>query len=200
MTEESKDWSTAQMTPRARQHYEKRFLPDYIDYVGKVKEQPLTLLVWGPGELSGGAYEKSMYQKRVQIKGMLLERGFAAVFSEDVEADYPVTGLSSKAKEILQALSADLVVVLQSSFGSTAEVHDVAEFIRDIGPKMMIFVNQNITGGYSYSGALRELDTLYRNVHPFDYPKDVEECHLATKVIERAEVMRHAKWRMMNLK
>jgi hypothetical protein len=193
--EKTRDWSIVDMTPRAREHYEKRFIAKYKRYINQVNQTPLTLLVWGPGE-SGG----DLYAKRLQIRALLRERGFAAVFSEEIEKDYPVSGLSSKAKEILQACSADLIVVLQCSFGSTAEVHDFASFVRDIGHKMMIFVNREIENGYSYTGALTELNLEYGNVHLFDYPKDVEECHLATMVIDRAEALRHAQWRRKHLR
>lgn len=193
MPDKPKDWSTVPMTRRARQHYEKQFLTKYKRYIKQVNNTPLTLLIWGPGE-SGGA----LYQKRLQIRGMLRKLGFAAVFSEEVEKKHPIPGLSSKAKELLQACSADLIVVLQSSPGSIAEVHDFAGLV-DIGSKMMIFVNEEFEAGYSYAGALTELKTEYGNVHMFKYPRDIEQCYLAGKVIERAQVMRHAQWRRRHL-
>src|SRR2546425_12452927 len=103
MLDKEKEWSTVAMSARARSHYEKRFLSKYQRYLKQVSETPLTLLIWGPGP-SGG----DLYEKRLQIRGQLRERGFAAIFSEEVEADCPVPGLSWKAKELLQALSADV--------------------------------------------------------------------------------------------
>jgi hypothetical protein len=129
MEDITRDWSTVDMKPRAREHYEKRFLPKYKRYINQVNETPLTLLVWGPGK-SGG----DLYSKRLQIRGLLRERGFAAVFSEEIEKDCPVPGFSSKARELLQACSADLIVVLHCSFGSVAEVHDFVTFTPRLGP------------------------------------------------------------------
>jgi hypothetical protein len=188
------DWSAVAMTPRARAHYEK-FLQKYQRYLKRVNEIPLTALVWGPGT-SGG----DLYEKRLQIRGRLREVGVAAVFSEEIDSDSPVTDCSSKARELLQALSADMIVVVQSSPGSIAEAHDFAGFIKDLGPKMMIFIDKRAEHGYSYTGALAELKGHYGNVHCFEYPKDIEECHLTTSVLEKVSLLRHTKWRQAKVK
>jgi hypothetical protein len=65
---------------------------------------------------------------------------------------------------------------------------------------MMIFISKDLEGGYSWGGALKELNLQYGNVHTFDYPRDVQECHLSGKVIERAEALRHALWQRKHLK
>jgi hypothetical protein len=191
---DEQDWSSVEMTPRARQRYD-RFLAQYRRYLKKVQEFPLALLVWGPGP-SGG----DLYRKRLEIRAQLRDRGFAAVFSEEVERDCPVPDMSLRVKELLQLCSADLVVVIQASFGSVAEVHDFASLGQAIGGKLMIFIDSTVVGGYSSLGALRELGLQFGNVHYFEYPKDVVECHLSRKVIERAEALRHAAWQRKNLK
>lgn len=195
MASEKEHWSKVAMNARAREHYEKSFLPRYKRYLDQVSQTPLTLLVWGPGPAGG-----DLYSKRLQIRAKLRERGFTAVFSEEIEKDCPFPNISLKAKELLQALAADLIIVLQSSFGSTAEVHDFAGFLEDIGRKMMIFVNKELESGYSFGGALKELALQCGNVHSFTYPRDVQECHLTSMVLERAEALRHAQWRRKHVK
>ena len=181
----------AAMTPKAREYYENHFAPKYKKFQQAVREVPLTILIWGPGE-SGG----QLFQKRLQIRSLLRHEGYAAVFSEEIDNDFPTTEkLSSKAKEFMQALSADFIVVMQASPGSTAEVHDFANFLGLIGPKMLIFLDSAHSDGYSYTGALQELKTLFANVTLFKYPEDVDECRLATAVLEKAAVLRIAKWR-----
>jgi len=86
-------------------------------------------------------------------------------------------------------------MILQSSAGSIAEVHDFAGFIRDLGSKMFIFIDSRHVSGYSYTGALQELKTLYNNVQTYEYPKDIHECHLIAAVEERLRILRWAKWR-----
>jgi hypothetical protein len=97
-------------------------------------------------------------------------------------------------------LFSDLIVVLQCSFGSAAEVHDFAGFLRDVGRKMMVFISRDLENGYSWGGALKEMRLQYGNVHSFAYPKDVEDCRLSAMVIERAESLRHAVWQQRHLK
>lgn len=65
---------------------------------------------------------------------------------------------------------------------------------------LMVFINCEARQGYSYSGALTELQTQYGNVFTFEYPKDIVECHLLTKVLERAQVLRHAEWRRKHVR
>jgi hypothetical protein len=183
--------SEIEMTPRARAYYENHFAPQYKKFQQEVRNTPLSILIWGPGE-SGGP----LFQKRVQIRSLLRNEGHAAVFSEDVDKDFPAAEeFSSKTKEFMQAASADFVVVLQASIGSTAEVHDFANYLNLIGPKMLIFLDSQHISGYSYTGALKELNTLYGNVTLYKYPEDIDECHLATSVLEKAAVLRMAKWR-----
>jgi hypothetical protein len=196
MVDDHEDLSNVGMSTRAREHYERDFLPRYRAFLQEVDETPLTVLVWGPGQ-SGG----DLYEKRRQIRGRLRVSGVAAVFSEEIDQDCPdTTDASSKGRELLQALSADLIVILQSSPGSTAEAHDFGAFIEDVGRKMLIFIDERAKGGYSFTGALRELNDSFHNVHTFQYPKDIEECHLTAAVLRRVRVLRHAKWRRERVK
>jgi hypothetical protein len=62
---------------------------------------------------------------------------------------------------------------------------------------MLVFIDKACEHGFSYEGALRELRVLYGNVRTFAFPEDIDECNLLTDVIERVEVLQHAKWRRM---
>jgi hypothetical protein len=178
------------MGQRAREYYEKAFLPKYKELEAEVRRTPLAVLVWGPG-LS----DSDLYKKRLQIRAVLRSEGYAAVFSEEIDADSGDLGNSAKARELLQALAADFIVVIHGSPGSVAEVHDFAGFIGDLGRKMLIFIDSQHVGGYSYTGALKELQTVYNNVHTYRYPEDIEQCHLIAAVRSRLTVLRWAKWR-----
>jgi hypothetical protein len=180
------------MSPRAREYFLREFASKYAALQSKAESEPLSVLIWGPGE-SGG----DLYEKRCSIRALLLEQGYAAVFSEEVDSELPARpGMSSKIRELLQAVAADFVVVFQSSPGSIAEVHDFANVLNGMGAKMLVFIDSRYTTGYSYTGALQELATLYKNVEPYKYPEDIVECHLSSAVTSRLRVLRWAKWHM----
>ncbi len=178
------------MTSDARAFYEGTFLPRYTEMLRQVLQTPLTVLIWGPGKGGG-----DLYSKRLQIRGQLRESGITAIFSEEVEVANPFSSYSAKALELCQALAADFIVVLQSSIGSTAEVHDFSQFVADVGRKMLIFIDSRAKDGYSYTGALQELTMLYNNVETYEYPRDIHECHLLAKVEGKIKVLQFAKWR-----
>lgn len=186
-----RDWATVAMSAVARDYYERTFLPSYERLARTVEAIPLAVLVWGPGPSSGG----DLYHKRLQIRAQLREAGVAAVFSEEIDQAMPEVVGSAKARELLQAVTADLIVVIQGSAGSIAEVHDMSAFPRDIGSKMLIFVDKRAMTGYSFSGALCELRDLYGNVEVYTYPDDIVQCHLSGAVHRKVTVLRHAKWR-----
>ena len=156
----------------------------------EVAETPLTILVWGPGPQGG-----DLYNKRLQIRGQLRSIGIAALFSEEINVVGNYPELSAKANEMCQALAADFIIVIQSSPGSTAEVHDFAGFIEDIGRKMLIFIDERAQDGYSFTGALRELKVRYNCVETFSYPKDIEECNLMQAVQDKVRMLQLTKWR-----
>ena len=182
--------SPVPLSPRAQAHFNAVFAPAMQRLQKQVEETPLAILVWGPGASAG-----DLYAKRAQIRDELRRHGHAAFFSEDLEGMTP-TAPSQKGIEFLQAQASDLIVVMQASYGSVAEVHDFASF-RVINFKMMIFIDEKATDGYSYRGALTELKTLYGNVETYKYPDDITQCHLLTKVLGKVSVMQMVKYRDM---
>lgn len=178
------------LSPRAKAYFEQVFKPQYEKLQQAVQQTPLAILVWGPGASAG-----DLYQKRVQIRDELRRRGHAAFFSEELEGMAPQS-MSQKGIEFLQAQAADLIVVMQASYGSVAEVHDFAEH-RVINFKMLIFIDEKAQDGYSYRGALQELKTLYNNVETYKYPEDIRECKLLTKVLAKVNVLQMVKYRAL---
>ena len=176
------------LSPRAKEYFNTVFKLKYEQLQQAVKQTPLAILVWGPGASAG-----DLYQKRLQIRDELRRRGHAALFSEELEDSAP-TSLSQKGIEFLQAQAADLIVVMQASYGSVAEVHDFAEH-RVINFKLLIFIDERATDGYSYHGALSELKALYNNIETYKYPDDITQCHLLTKVLEKVNVLQMVKYR-----
>ena len=178
------------LSPRAQEYFTQVFKPQYEKLQQAVQQTPLAILVWGPGASAG-----DLYQKRLQIRDELRRRGHAAFCSEDLEGPAPAS-MSQKGIEFLQAQASDLIVIMQASYGSVAEVHDFAEH-RVINFKMLIFIDEKAVDGYSYRGALQELKTLYNNVETYKYPDDIRDCHLLTKVLEKVNVLQMVKYRAL---
>lgn len=176
------------LAPRAKEYYEFVFKQRLAAMQAAVAQTPLAILVWGPGPS-----QKELYAKRVQIRDELRRRGHAAFFSEDLESEKPAH-YSQKAIEFLEASAADLVVVLQVSYGSIAEVHDFSDY-RVINAKLLIFISDQATDGYSYQGALNELKLIYNNVEAFHIPDDLVSCRLKAMVLEKVSVLQILKWR-----
>jgi hypothetical protein len=178
------------LSSEAQEYYNQWFAPRYDELQRRILQIPLLVLVWGPGP-NGGI----LYQKRVQILNQLRRLGHAAVFSEEVDNTTPNLNLPSDMRELLQAELADFIIVLQSSPGSTAEVHDFGRLVK-VAHKMLIFVDEHHITGYSYAGLLTELRELYSNVITFKHD-EIEQCFLLGKVLERVRVLQYAKfWQM----
>lgn len=181
-------WDSAGMSPQAKAHFDK-YVRWIKDDMSDIETTPLVILVWGPGE-SGG----DIFQKRVQIRQMLRERGDVALFSEELDEACKGFAGSSRAKELIQAHRADFIIVLYSSPGSIAEVHDFGGFLKVLGTKMLVFVDSRHINGYGYTGLLSELKAEFNNVHHYKYPEDIAECHLMAAVDEKLGRLRIAKW------
>ncbi len=179
---------SAPLSPAARAYFEQIFKPGLTAMQAEVARTPLIILVWGPGPGN-----PALYNKRVQIRDELRRCGHAAFFSEDLQ-DFKPDTYSQKAIEFLQARNADFIVVMQVSYGSVAEVHDFSDD-GVIARKMLIFISDKNTDGYSYQGALSELKALYNNVETFREPDDIQSCRLKTRVFEKVNVLQMVKWR-----
>lgn len=171
-------------TPEAQRLYEEVFLPRYERILKEIDQTCLHILVWGPGRGGG-----KLYEKRVKICNKLRELGHDALFSEDLPS---LPEKSQKVVELAQAQAADFIIVIEASHGSVGEVHDFAAY-DDIIPKMLIFIDVQVTGGYNYR-ILGPYKTLYNNVETFRYPEDIDECHLLTKILERVKALQQTKW------
>ena len=178
------------MTAKAREFYENEFLPQCQRLFNEISQTPLSILIWGPGPDGS-----DIYDKRLQIRDYLRRRGHAASFSEEINIETSA-GASASARilELCQAVCADFIIVIQSSPGSIAEVHDVGEFPK-VGSKMLIFIDLRARDGYSYTGLLAELKTLYNNVETYSYPKDIQECFLLGAVERKVQALQAAKWK-----
>lgn len=181
------DW-TENLSPAARKYYE-RFIRNCEKRRNQVRSVPLIVLIWGPGDSA----LPRLYRKRTEIRDTLRDMDCPALFSEELQALSGPDRLSARAEELIQAVDADLIVLIYGSFGSVAEFHDFSPF-RKIASKMLVFIDSKHVEGYGFQGALKEFSHLYRSVEVFEYPKDIEQCNLRTAILGRVDTLRVAKW------
>lgn len=139
------------------------------------------VLIWGPSATGG-----EMYQKRLELKKKLQQLGHTVHFSEDVCTPDVLarTGLNLTVAELIQAERYDYIVCLMTSPGSIGEVHDFAR-VKRIAARMMICVDRRHQGGYSGRGVLRVFEGYNGKIDWFDYPGDIRDCGLASRVIDQ---------------
>src|SRR5271157_1019758 len=183
---ESVDWGSVDMSPEAKRHYEKyvRWLRE--DFA-EADATSLVILVWGPGAGAGS----DVFRKREEIRGRLRQRGDTALFSEDLDEVCREFSESARVRELFQAYRADFVIVLYRSPGSIAEVHDIA---KALASKILVFIDSRHVEGYGFTGLLREMKASANNVETFEYPRDIQECHLMAAIEKKLKKLRVAKW------
>lgn len=147
------------------------------------RQTRLTIVVLGPGE-SGG----DIYEKRCALRDALVGRGHEAYFLEDVLTPEVLTasGLNLSVAEYMIAMQADYVVCLMTSPGAIGEVHEFAGK-RDLACKMMVCIDNRHQDGYSAHGILRVFEGLHGRIDWFEYPADIRDCHLSTRVMNQIQ-------------
>lgn len=146
-------------------------------------KKPLIVLIFGPGS-SGG----DIYKKREEIRDKIRELGHIAYFGEEycTPEKLVANGLNLEVAEYLLAKKCDYIICLMASPGSIGEVHDFAKY-PEIATKMMICIDKQHSEGYSALGTLRIFQGYNGKIDWFEYPKDIIECHLKTRVVYQIE-------------
>jgi hypothetical protein len=155
----------------------------------------LNVLIWGPSES-----DSQLYQKRLEIKLRIDSLGHRACFPESfLPNDLPgIRGLNLKITEYLQCQTFDYIICLMVSPGSIAEVHDFANK-RDLACKMMVCIDQAHSTGYSSHGALQIFEGFNGRLDWFHNPIDLQDCHLATRILTQIEKTSDAKtWELLD--
>ena len=154
-------------------------------------KKPLNVLILGPGSLGG-----DIYKKREEIRDQIIELGHFAYFAEEycTPEKLAANGLNLTVAEYLLAKKCDYIICLMASPGSIGEVHDFAKN-QEIAIKMMICIDSHHSEGYSAHGTLRIFQGYNGKIDWFEYPKDIIECHLKTRVVYQIEsVAQRIQW------
>ncbi len=170
-------------TPEAQQMREV-FIIHYKAELDKIRRTPLDILVWGPGQTSGGPVR----QKRIQIRDELLKHGHNAMFSEELEelgGDLPL-----KLQELAQARLAHMIItLLEDAPGALGETHDFTG-LPDVAWRFYLLVPNKYQDGYSARGAVFILSNLFNCVYWYG-EGEIESCSVLTNVLRRVELVQH---------
>jgi hypothetical protein len=149
----------------------------------------LRTLIWGPGQQGS-----SLYIKRHEIRDVLHKLGHTADFSEEIWRPQALSqsGLNLSVADLLHAKTYDYIVCLMSSIGSISEIHELAKSPK-LAHKMLICVDSDYREGNRIGGVLRVFEGHHGKLDWFDNPSDLEECHLATRVIDQVCKVAEAK-------
>lgn len=177
---------------RAQRYHDEIYHPRRQEYLKQIQAITFSILVWGPGKEP----DRLLYKKRVEILNQLRAYGQDAFFSEEESPEMPEDDFpSAKAKEFVQGLAADLIVLLRCSYGSTAELHDFAD-CAELAGRMLVFLDRDTYGAYSTRGAAQELGEMHRAIRAFSHPYDLKSCKIAESVLYHVKLMQHLKYRM----
>lgn len=155
----------------------------------------LRILVFGPAATNPSSAERvqALRQKRVDIRQALVDAGHVAVFPEDiVEPGLPPPVNNPVLQEMLLLKEYDYVVVLVESPGSNVELGMITSTKRFAEKSHLLIASEYGTG--LARSACQLCETLGGAVSEFEYPRDITECHLLSKVLNRVATLQLARF------
>ena len=145
----------------------------------------LNILVFGPqvSPLALDLRTQALQKKRIEIRDCLTTAGHSAKFAEElVDPGLPGPHGNICLQEMLIMQEYDVIVTLVESPGSVAEATIISQNPK-LSRKALLFMDRSFQGGFAASAcALAELQGA--NFSLYDHPKDLDECHLLTKVVD----------------
>lgn len=164
-------------SPEAQKYHQQVFLPRIEEVRKTVESIALTILVWGPGE------SHELYPLRIEMINALRKANFDAETSENLVGETDVW--SDRSQEMMQALAADLIVILCVSPGAIAEMADFSNR-REIARKMIVFLDEKHKAGYVSSGPARDLSVV-GHVHWYTSHDDLYSGKLIRVALHHAK-------------
>lgn len=144
-------------------------------------------MLWGPRLRS-----RDWTRQRQFIREELEKHGHTVFFSEQL--GLPTTPGSKKGVEFLQSETADLIVVVQTSYGAVGAVHHFVEY-RVVDSKMLLFIDEAAPDHHLYERALADLKEHYDNVETYKKAKDTHQTELLKKILDKIHVVQMVKYR-----
>lgn len=154
----------------------------------------LNILVFGPQTAtpSSDARTQKLQKKRVEIKEHLEKLGHTAKFAEELVD--PALPESFLVQEHVIMHEYDLIVTLVESPGSIVETTLIATHPR-LANKAALFMDKDFTHGLP-ADTCRSAAMIGAFYQEYQYPDDLEKCHLLGFVDDRVSKMRLIKFLM----
>jgi hypothetical protein len=178
--------SKAFTSSRTSEFYTKFFKPRYEAWQDSVRHTPLVVMIWGPRQRT-----QIWIEQRRQIQESLRRLGHTVFFSEQLGV--PIQALTQKGVEFLQSETADVILVLQSTYGVVGAVQHFAES-RVIAAKMLLFIDAAASDERLYHRAIESLRATYNNIETYDYPADLVHGNLLIKITEKIKLLQLVKY------
>ena len=157
----------------------------------------LSVLVFGPDPSMATKHPRKkqgkLAKKRIEIRDWLLSEGHTATFPEDIY-DASSTGAMANVafQEIAMMRNYDMIVALIEAPGSLTELGYLAGD-PEIAQKTHVFLDQKYLKGFAFQAA-ESIQLLKGEFDSYEYPKDITECNLRTKVTNTVETLAIAKY------
>ncbi len=147
----------------------------------------LSVLVFGPAldRDPENEFVRELQRKRRDIRLALEQDGHDVRYGEEVvKPDLPPPTDNPLLQELLLMRAFDLIVVLVHTPGTIAEATCVA-LRPELAPKAVLFIWDQHHGGFAWN-ACRLAENLGAVLSEFVFPADIQDCHLLTRILERA--------------
>ena len=131
---------------------------------------PLHILIWGPSN-----NETKEYKARCKIREELIKRGHNASFSEDL-CKHPKAIQDPLRDEFLQAVSADVIIMIYGSRGTQTE-RDTILVYHDIAQKAYVLIEETMWSNIQSSIASSSWEKMGGIAHIIRYkaPEELEK-------------------------
>lgn len=169
----------------AKEYHKNVFVPRIEALRKEIESVPLTVLIWGPGKTNG-----VLYEQRVGILNALRKRHIDAEMSESLTTE--TNEWSHQSQEYMQAIAADLIIILCASPGSIAELAAFSTD-EDLARKMVVFIDRAHDASYVSLGPARDM-CVFGQLHYYTDPDDFESGKLINIALHTVRKHQIAAW------
>ena len=176
-----------------------KFLPEEVQILiaNAVDRISLKILVFGPQVHTPSPQERTakLQAKRIDIRARLEADGHFVRYAEDL-VDPMLGDPAGNAffQEILIMGEYDLIVTIVDSPGSIVEATTISLNPR-LAQKASLFLDSEYVQGL-VGAACRNAEDIGAHFQTYEYPQDLDECHLLGHVITRVRKIQKIKYLM----
>lgn len=169
---------------------------DIVDQIKDALDSILIkILVFGPDVslISSDERTAKLQRKRIEIRENLEALGHNVKYAEElVDPNIDGAGSNMFFQELVIMKEYDLIVILLGSPGANSEATVIA--VRpDLAPKAALYMDSDHQGGF-VGEACRNASDFGAEFHTYNYPADLDLCHLMGFVKNRVSIIQKIKY------